>query len=82
MLVLGAVTEVVRVRRAHEAELEQARLAEEERARGERRLAIARDLHDVLTHNISLINVQASTALHLLDSRPEGGFRVVARLPL
>ena len=39
--------------------------------RGEQRLAIARDLHDVLAHNISLMNVQASTALHLLDSHPE-----------
>ena len=37
----------------------------------EERLQLARELHDVLAHNVSLINVQASTALHLLDERPE-----------
>ena len=35
------------------------------------RLRIARELHDVLAHNISLINVQSGVALHLLDERPE-----------
>ena len=37
----------------------------------EERLQLARELHDVLAHNVSLINVQASTALHLLDEQPE-----------
>ena len=32
---------------------------------------MARDLHDVVGHNISLINVQASVGLKLLDSEPE-----------
>lgn len=64
MLVLIAATEVWRVRRAYIAEAEQAR-------RSEQRLAIARELHDVLAHSISLINVQASTALHLIDTKPE-----------
>jgi signal transduction histidine kinase len=43
-----------------------------ERSRRERSLLrIARELHDVLAHNISLINVQAGVALHLIDERPE-----------
>ncbi|HEY4790092.1 MAG TPA: histidine kinase, partial [Actinomycetes bacterium] len=29
-----------------------------------------RELHDVLAHNISLINVQAGVALHLMDEQP------------
>jgi signal transduction histidine kinase len=32
---------------------------------------MARDLHDVVTHNISVINVQANTALHLMDRQPQ-----------
>jgi signal transduction histidine kinase len=32
---------------------------------------MARDLHDVVAHNISVINVQANTALHLMDRQPE-----------
>jgi signal transduction histidine kinase len=41
------------------------------RRASEERLAIARDLHDVLAHSISVINVQANTALHLTDRQPE-----------
>jgi signal transduction histidine kinase len=45
--------------------------AEEARRRaGEERMRIARELHDVLAHNISLINVQAGVALHLIDEQP------------
>ncbi|MFY9864683.1 MAG: histidine kinase [Trebonia sp.] len=43
----------------------------EARRASEERLAIARDLHDVVAHSISVINVQANTALHLMDRQPE-----------
>jgi signal transduction histidine kinase len=78
MLMLLAVAEFVRVRRDYQGEVrrraqdtEHAREEEARRRRSEERLRIARDLHDVLAHNISLVNVQASTALHLLEERPE-----------
>lgn len=45
--------------------------AEDERRAGEARLRVAQELHDVLAHHISLINVQAGVALHLVDERPE-----------
>jgi signal transduction histidine kinase len=35
------------------------------------RLRIARDLHDVIAHTLTTINVQASVAGHLLHTRPE-----------
>jgi signal transduction histidine kinase len=60
--------------RARRERLAQERLAEAEaqRRRGsEERLRIARDLHDALGHHVSLINVQAGVALHLMDDDPE-----------
>ncbi len=46
--------------------------AEEARLRvSEEQLRIARELHDVVAHNLSLINVQAGTALHLIHEQPE-----------
>lgn len=45
--------------------------AQRERRASEERLAIARELHDVLAHSLSLINVQSSVALELFDRKPE-----------
>jgi signal transduction histidine kinase len=49
------------------------RAAQDERRRRveQQRLGLAQELHDVLAHHISLVNVQASVALHLLDRQPE-----------
>jgi signal transduction histidine kinase len=52
-------------------EAERTREEEARRRAGEERLRIARELHDVLAHNISMINVQAGVAVHLLDKQPE-----------
>jgi signal transduction histidine kinase len=68
---VGAASEIARSRLERHAE--RAHVAREETLRraSEERLRIARELHDVLAHNISLINVQSGVALHLLDERPE-----------
>jgi signal transduction histidine kinase len=78
LLLMGTAAEAVRVRRERRAEMAHAQAeeaharAEEARRRAsEERLLIAHELHDVLAHNISLINVQAGVALHLLEERPE-----------
>jgi signal transduction histidine kinase len=71
LLVLLTVSEVVRGRREQVLEAARARAEESRRRASEERLRIARELHDVLAHNISLINVQAGVALHLMDERPE-----------
>ncbi|MBW0102564.1 sensor histidine kinase [Pseudonocardia sp. KRD291] len=60
--------------RARRERIAQARAvqAEEQRRRaGEERLRIAQELHDVLGHHVSLINVQAGVALFLMDDDPE-----------
>ena len=50
------------------------RALEEEARRGviEERMRIARELHDVVAHHISVINVQAGVAAHLLRDDPTG----------
>ncbi|WP_199814005.1 sensor histidine kinase [Streptomyces sp. NRRL F-5135] len=78
LISLVAVGRAQRTRLAYLHEVEQRALAaereQEARARQsatEERLRIARDLHDVLGHSISLINVQSGAALHRLGKRPE-----------
>ncbi|OKJ65557.1 histidine kinase [Streptomyces sp. CB02009] len=66
-----AASETVRVRREQRAQLRADRAAAEQRRADEERLRIARELHDVLAHSISVINVQAGVGLALLDSDPE-----------
>ncbi|MEV4703463.1 sensor histidine kinase [Actinoplanes sp. NPDC049316] len=53
------------------AERARAREEQERRQAADERLRIARELHDVLGHHLSLINVQAGVGLHLMDNRPE-----------
>ncbi|HUB42100.1 MAG TPA: histidine kinase [Streptosporangiaceae bacterium] len=71
LLVLLAAAEFVRFRRDHAAEVARNRADQLRRQASEERMRIARDLHDVVAHNISVINVQANTALHLMDRQPE-----------
>ncbi|WP_164842289.1 sensor histidine kinase [Actinoplanes solisilvae] len=78
-VVLGEVARG-RVRRTAQAE-DRARLAEaraeQEALRGaaEERLRIARELHDVLAHQLALINVQSGAALHTRE--PDSAFEAL-----
>ncbi|MFF4277113.1 sensor histidine kinase [Streptomyces sp. NPDC001536] len=66
-----ALSELARTRREQwvRERVEQAQAAR--RRADEERLRMARELHDVLAHSISVINVQAGVGLALLDSDPE-----------
>jgi signal transduction histidine kinase len=78
LIVLVAVAEGIRQRRAVVDARRQRRAAmareaqsEQERRATQARLSIARELHDVLAHSLSMINVQSSVALELLDQHPD-----------
>ncbi|MEU8350998.1 sensor histidine kinase, partial [Streptomyces sp. NPDC048845] len=67
-----------RTRRAYYAQLEEraARLEKEREAQAKMAVAaerarIARELHDVVAHNVSVMVVQADGAAYVLDSSPE-----------
>ena len=68
---VGAASEIARIRLERRAERAHVAREEARRRASEERLLIARELHDVLAHHISLINVQSGAVLHLLDERPE-----------
>ncbi|WP_446224057.1 sensor histidine kinase [Nocardia sp. IBHARD005] len=87
MGVLVAIAEGVRQRRAvvlarkQRAEAAQRdEQAQQARAASEERLAIARELHDVLAHSLSLINVQSSVALELFDRKPQQAAAALATI--
>jgi signal transduction histidine kinase len=71
LLVVFGVGEAVRIRRLRAAEVARLREEEAKLQASDERLRIARELHDVLAHNISLINVQAGVALHVNGELPE-----------
>ena len=71
LLVLFAGSEALRARRDRAIEARRARAQDSRRRADEERLRIARELHDVLAHSISVINVQSGVALHLIDEQPE-----------
>ncbi|GCD95935.1 sensor histidine kinase [Embleya hyalina] len=88
VLVLAvAIGDTTRSRRAYLATLhdraERAeRTREDEAARrvAAERVRIARDLHDVVAHHITLVNAQAGVARHLVLTDPEAAYRALAQL--
>ena len=59
-----------------EDQAQQLRLSQEENTRGAivaERVRIARDLHDVVAHHVSVMGIQAGAARRVLDTDPEIG---------
>lgn len=83
----GALGDAARSRRAYvEAVIERARRAEQTREAEahrrvtEERLRIARDLHDAVAHQISVISLNAGVATSALETRPERAREALATI--
>ncbi len=70
-VVLGAAWTIGRAVRERRRFAERAAAQRVQQAVAEERLRIARDLHDIVAHGLSLIVVKAATANHVIDARPQ-----------
>ncbi|MEH0421249.1 sensor histidine kinase [Streptomyces sp. B21-083] len=82
-----ALGRAVRSRRDHlaaaRARVKRAENMQEQEARRrvtEERVRIARDLHDVVAHHITLVNAQAGVAHHLMRANPEQAYEALAHI--
>jgi signal transduction histidine kinase len=82
-----AAGDASRTRRAYQAEVERRALraeaereAEAARRVTEERLRIARDLHDVIGHQLALIHVQAGVATHVMADPPAPAAEALAHI--
>ena len=82
LAVLCAIGEGVRTRREQIRELRRRADARRQSAEQRERVRIARELHDVLAHSLSQINVQAGVGLHLIDSQPAKAAEALANIKL
>ncbi|MFD9444690.1 sensor histidine kinase [Streptomyces sp. NPDC060006] len=65
------------------ARVERAESMQEQEARRrvtEERVRIARDLHDVVAHHITLVNAQAGVAHHLMRLNPDQAYQALAHI--
>jgi signal transduction histidine kinase len=65
---------------ARTRELEEARGELAARAVAEERLRLARELHDVVAHSLSMIAVQSGMGAHVIDERPVEARRALAAI--
>jgi signal transduction histidine kinase len=70
-LVLGAVWTAGVAFRKQRAGLDRERERQGQQALAEERLRIARELHDIVAHSMSVISVKAAVANHVAEARPQ-----------
>jgi signal transduction histidine kinase len=80
ILIVFGIGEAMRTRREHHAAYRRALTERRQTEVQAERARIARELHDVLAHSLSQINVQAGVGLHLMDSQPEKAKEALASI--
>jgi signal transduction histidine kinase len=71
ILIVVGIGESARTRAERLAQITRIRTQRRQSEVQAERVRIARELHDVLAHSLSQINVQAGVGLHLMDSQPD-----------
>jgi signal transduction histidine kinase len=80
ILIVFGVGEGMRSRRDRAAEYRRLRSQREQSEVQAERVRIARELHDVLAHSLSQINVQAGVGLHLMERQPDKAAEALASI--
>jgi signal transduction histidine kinase len=80
LVLFMGVGEAIRRRRDRLREHRRSTDARRMTAEQRERVRIARELHDVLAHSLSQINVQAGVGLHLIDSQPQKAAEALANI--
>jgi signal transduction histidine kinase len=80
ILLAVAVGEALRTRRERYAAFRRRAAAARQSELQAERVRIARELHDVLAHSLSQINVQAGVGLHLMDKQPQKAAEALASI--
>jgi len=80
ILIVVGIGEGIRGRRERMAEFRRRVSQRRQTEVQAERVRIARELHDVLAHSLSQINVQAGVGLHLMDKQPEKAKEALASI--
>jgi signal transduction histidine kinase len=80
ILIVFGIAEAVRTRRENYNEFRRRSLQRKQTEVQAERVRIARELHDVLAHSLSQINVQAGVGLHLMEKQPAKAAEALASI--
>ena len=80
ILIVFGIGESARTRSERIAQITRIRSQRRQSAVQAERVRIARELHDVLAHSLSQINVQAGVGLHLMDAQPDKAREALASI--
>jgi signal transduction histidine kinase len=80
ILIVFGIGESARTRSDRIAQITRIRSERRQSAVQAERVRIARELHDVLAHSLSQINVQAGVGLHLMEAQPDKAREALASI--
>jgi signal transduction histidine kinase len=80
ILIVFGIGESARTRSDRLAQITRIRTQRRQSEVQAERVRIARELHDVLAHSLSQINVQAGVGLHLMDAQPDKAREALASI--